>query len=49
MRQDKKAADGCPNFALFKDIGVPFSAEGAYCMEVPREILRKVLTETAWA
>ena len=47
MRRDKKASDGVPRFALLEDIGVPFSAEGAYCTEVPREILRKVLAETA--
>ncbi len=47
MRRDKKASDGVPRFALLEDIGVPFSAEGAYCTEVPREILRKILAETA--
>lgn len=47
MRRDKKAEDGCPRFALLEDIGVPFSAERAYCVEVPREILRSVLSETA--
>ncbi len=47
MRRDKKAADGCPRFALLEDIGVPFSAEGAYCVEVPRQILKKVLHDKA--
>ncbi|HEY5235959.1 MAG TPA: hypothetical protein VIJ14_07265, partial [Rhabdochlamydiaceae bacterium] len=47
MRRDKKAADGCPRFALLENIGVPFSAEGAYCTEVPRQILKKVLHDTA--
>lgn len=45
MRRDKKAADGCPRFALLEDIGVPFSAEGVYCTEVPRQILKKVLVK----
>ena len=45
MRRDKKAADGNPRFALLEDIGVPFSAEGAYCTEVPRQILRRVLRD----
>ena len=44
--RDKKASDGVPRFALLEDIGVPFYAEGAYCTEVPREILRKVLGQT---
>lgn len=43
ISRDKKAIDGNPRFALLEDIGVPFSAEGAYCTEVPREILKKVL------
>jgi 3-dehydroquinate synthase len=45
--RDKKALDGHPRFALLEDIGVPFSAEGAYCTEVPREILKKVLYDAA--
>jgi 3-dehydroquinate synthase len=47
MRRDKKAEGGCPRFALLEDIGVPFSADGAYCIEVPREILKKVLHDKA--
>ena len=35
MRRDKKAADGCPRFALLEDIGVPFSAEGVYYRSTP--------------
>ncbi len=47
MRRDKKAEDGVPRFALLEDIGVPFFAEGAYCTEVPREILRRVLGQAS--
>ena len=47
MRRDKKAVDGCPRFALLEDIGVPFSAEGAYCVEVPSQILRRVLVKAS--
>ena len=43
MRRDKKVAGGNPRFALLEDIGVPFSAEGAYCVEVSRKILKTVL------
>jgi 3-dehydroquinate synthase len=47
IRKDKKAVDGNPRFALLEDIGVPLSAEGAYCTEIPLEILHKVLAETS--
>ena len=41
--RDKKAVDGTPRFVLLQDIGVPYFAEGAYCTEVPREILQKII------
>jgi len=46
MRRDKKSEDGTPRFALLEDIGVPYAAEGTYCIEVPRKVIRKVVSET---
>jgi 3-dehydroquinate synthase len=46
MRRDKKSEGGNPRFALLEDIGVPYSAGGAYCVEVPREILKTILNST---
>jgi 3-dehydroquinate synthase len=47
IRRDKKGEDGCPRFVLLQDIGVPLFAEGAYCTEVPYEVLQKVLNDAA--
>ena len=45
LQRDKKAENGCPRFALLQDIGVPFAADGTYCTEVPKPLLKKVWTE----
>jgi 3-dehydroquinate synthase len=47
IRRDKKAADGLPRFVLLQDIGIPHAFDGAYCAEVPYEVLKKVLHDAA--
>lgn len=47
IRRDKKAVDGSPRFVLLRGIGIPFASGEDYCTEVPYDILRKVLAETA--
>lgn len=47
LRRDKKAVEGSPRFALLQDIGIPFAADGVYCTEVPRALLKKVWAETS--
>ena len=48
IQRDKKAVDGSPRLALLKDIGVPYVSEGAYSVEVPCQIIKKVLAETSF-
>lgn len=43
LQRDKKTVNGCPRFALLQDIGTPFAKDGAYCTEVSRLVLKKVL------
>lgn len=47
LRTDKKASKGYPRFVLLQDIGTPLAFDGEYCMEVPLEILTKVLHDAA--
>jgi 3-dehydroquinate synthase len=47
LRTDKKASAGHPRFVLLRDIGVPMEFEGAYCAEVPSEIITQVLHDAA--
>lgn len=43
MALDKKSQQGSPRFAGINAIGKPLPFRGAYCSEVPRELLRKFL------
>ncbi|HEX2578886.1 MAG TPA: 3-dehydroquinate synthase [Rhabdochlamydiaceae bacterium] len=45
MRRDKKSEDGTPRLALLEDIGVPYSAGGAYCVEVSRRVIKEVVVK----
>ena len=47
LSTDKKASARHPRFVLLQDIGVPMEYEGAYCAEVPPEIITKVLYDAA--
>lgn len=47
LHTDKKASARNPRFVLLQDIGTPVEFEGAYCAEVPPEIITKVLHDAA--
>jgi len=47
LQSDKKATAGQPRFVLLQEIGVPMEYGGAYCAEVPPEIITQVLHDAA--